>query len=412
MEKSMENFIRDLISGFGIPMRMVSLPCSDWSFVDMGLRENLFGSVEYSRFDRRLSDYEDAVIYQYIDLFQCHYTSCRLPDCDEYLILGPVLFEKITGERFDLIFHSLKFPETLRESLQNYYYNVRVLPDQSMYENLITLFSDQVFGKDRYEIVYEDAFLLDDAVQLYNDHLRIPDQPFMGIRHIETRYAHENMMLAAVVSGNERQALEHFAELTTLIMARRLTSELRDRQDLCITLNTLLRKATEHAGVHPIHIDSFSNHNVQMIEQLTSLEQCRPLARKLVQGYCRLVQKYNLKTYSLPIRKVITYVSTDLTADLSLKSLAAQININASYLSTLFKKEMGISLTEYVNRSRIEHAQLLLRTSNLPLKAIALQCGISDMQYFSRMFKRITGVTPKVYQETATFDTHRELVNR
>ncbi len=73
---------------------------------------------------------------------------------------------------------------------------------------------------------------------------------------------------------------------------------------------------------------------------------------------------------------------------------------------------MGIPLTEYVNRSRIGHAQLLMLTSDLPIKAIALQCGISDMQYFSRMFKRITGVTPKVYQETATFETCRELVNR
>ncbi len=52
---------------------------------------------------------------------------------------------------------------------------------------------------------------------------------------------------------------------------------------------------------------------------------------------------------------------------------------------------MEIPLTEYVNRSCIGYAQILLLTSDLPLNAIALQCGITDMQYFSRMFKRITG---------------------
>ena len=111
--------------------------------------------------------------------------------------------------------------------------------------------------------------------------------------------------------------------------------------------------------------------------------------------------KYNLKNYSQPIQKIITYISTDLTADLSLKSLANQVNINPSYLSTLFKKEVGLTLTEYVNRSRIEFSKRLLAGTNQPIKSIATQSGIPDIQYFTRMFKRITGVSPKVYRMQA-----------
>lgn len=407
MEKVLEEFIVKLISGLGIPMRTVALPCGDWSWLDMGLRKNLFESVEYSRMNQRLETYEDAAIYHFIDLFRCQYTSFRVPDRNEYIIFGPLLFEDITGDRFDTLFQSLKFPEIMRESLQNYYYHVHFLPDQTMYESLIILISDQIFGKEKYKVVYKDEFLLDDVIQFYHNHLRIPEQPFLGVQHIETRYALENRMLAAVISGNERQAVDDISKLASLGMTQRLTNELRDRKDLCITLNTLLRKAAEQAGVHPVNIDSISNHNIQMIEQLTSMEQCRAFAPKLVRGYCHLIQKYNLKAYSLPVRKVITYINTDLTADLSLKSLAAQINVNASYLSSLFKKEVGIPLTEYVNRSRIGYAQLLLLTSELPIKAIALQCGISDIQYFSRLFKRITGITPKAYQKTASLHRMR-----
>jgi len=411
MEKALENFIKNLIPCLGVPMRMVTLPCGDWSWLDMGFRKDLLGSAVYNKIDQRLADYENAVIYHYVDLFQCHYTSCRIPDCDKYLLLGPLLFENVTGEYFELLFRSLKLPEIMRESLQNYYRSIHVLPDQAMYENLIALISDQIFGRESYRIVHNCEFPLDETLQFYNNHLRIPAQPFLGIQQVEARYTLENLMLAAVASGNECQAVDYVSKLTALMIPPRSTNELRDRKDLCFTINTLLRKAAEHSGVHPVHIDSFSNRSLQQLEQLTSLEECRAFSRKLVRGYCGLIQKYNLKAYSPPIRKAITCISTDLAADLSLKSLASQINVNASYLSSLFKKEMGIPLTEYVNRSRIGHAQILLLTSDLPLKAIALQCGITDMQYFSRMFKRITGVTPKAYQETATFYTYQELGN-
>lgn len=134
---------------------------------------------------------------------------------------------------------------------------------------------------------------------------------------------------------------------------------------------------------------------------MTSEEQCVSFAYKIIHDYCHLITEHRLKGYSPPIRQAITYINTDLAADLSLKSLAGQININASYLSTLFKKEVGMPLTEYVNRCRIDRAQKLLLITDLPIKAVALQCGIPDMQYFSRMFKRHTGVTPKSYQKSS-----------
>ena len=78
------------------------------------------------------------------------------------------------------------------------------------------------------------------------------------------------------------------------------------------------------------------------------------------------------------------------------------LNVNASYLSTLFKKEVGMPLTDFVNRQRIEQAKKLLIATELPTKTIAQQCGIPDIYYFSRLFKKRTGVTPKLYRENVT----------
>ena len=112
-----------------------------------------------------------------------------------------------------------------------------------------------------------------------------------------------------------------------------------------------------------------------------------------------MVRNLNRQTYSPVIQKIIAYIETDLSTDLSLKTFAKYLNVNASYLSTLFSKEVGITLSEYVNNSRIFHAKKLLQGTNLPIKSIAEQCGFSDTHYFNRIFHKITGTTPGVYRK-------------
>ena len=92
-------------------------------------------------------------------------------------------------------------------------------------------------------------------------------------------------------------------------------------------------------------------------------------------------------------------IDTDLTADLSLYSLAKHLNVNASYLSSLFKKETGSTLTDYVNRKKVRHAAHLLHTTNVQIQAVAQYCGISDVNYFIRIFKKYMGKTPKEYRD-------------
>ena len=119
----------------------------------------------------------------------------------------------------------------------------------------------------------------------------------------------------------------------------------------------------------------------------------------MIRDYCMLVRKYSLKKYSYYVGRAITLVHYDLTADLSLKSICAQLNVNPSYFSTLFRKEYGCTLTEYVNRQRIDRALLYLKNSNRMVQDIAAECGFSDPNYFIRLFKRQTGMTPNQYRQ-------------
>lgn len=93
-------------------------------------------------------------------------------------------------------------------------------------------------------------------------------------------------------------------------------------------------------------------------------------------------------------------IEYDLTADLSLSSLADQLNISSSYLSAQFKKETGSTLTEYVTHKRISQSLFYLNSSDMQIQTIGQQVGIYDMAYFSKVFKKYIGMSPTEYRQS------------
>lgn len=405
MRNAAVQFLTQFLKKCQIPVRFFTPPCESISWLDLGLRESILhldGSLLEDT-NRWFLTIQPNKLYHTIDDFQCNYTLLRMPDSDEIMVCGPVLYEPIREERQAEILDKLNVPQNLWDRIQDYYYRVIFVAGQNMYLNLFTTLANSLFGEGRYDIVYTDFASRDEQFQSYENIYRIPDKPFLGIQLIEDRYESENATLSAVASGNERQAIENCIHWSMYMMPQRLTNEVRDRKDYLITLNTLLRKTVEQAGVHPIHIDAVSNRNIQTIEQLSNTEQIQAFQMQMVRTYCTLVRKHNLKDYSLLTQKIITCVDTELCADLSLKTLSERLSVNPNYLSTLFKKEVGLSLTDFVNRRRIAYAQGLLIHTTLPIKTVAQKCGIPDVYYFSRLFKRITGTTPKAYRSNTNF---------
>ena len=415
MKNTSIDFVYQFLKINHIPVRFIQPPCDNLTWLDMGLRESILHSDVSSstgELNHWLATLQKNKIYHTTDDFQCNYTLIRLPDSDEMLVCGPVLFEEIRAARLTQICDKLNVPEELRDQIRDYYYRVVFIPAQTLYLSVFTILGNQLFGENNYEAIYSDFGSMKELFQSYEYYYRVPDKPFLSIQMIEERYELENATLNAVANGNESKALASCARWTAHVIPQRLANELRDSKDYMITLNTLLRKTVEQAGVHPIHIDSVSKRNIQLIEQLSSIEQCRSFRSKMIRSYCLLVRKHNLKDYSLLTQKIITYVDTELCADLSLKALSERLSVNASYLSTLFKKEMGMSLTDFINHRRISHAQKLLISTEMPIKSVALKCGIPDVYYFSRLFKRITGTTPKAYRNnTNSFEQYQEMAS-
>ncbi len=105
------------------------------------------------------------------------------------------------------------------------------------------------------------------------------------------------------------------------------------------------------------------------------------------------------KDVSSVIAKVQEYIVAHLSEDLHREQIAATVYLNPAYLSRLFKKETGKSLSEYIAEARMERAKKLLVQSNDKVSNIAEAIGYVHFSHFAKMFKKITGVTPQEYRK-------------
>ena len=225
-----------------------------------------------------------------------------------------------------------------------------------------------------------------------------PKELFRSMEHVERRFHAENEFLQ-IVSHGQLHKIEMYANMITIEATEvRLADCVRNAKNYAIIMNTLLRKAAENGSVHPVHIDKLSSDFAKIIELQTSEKGITNLIKEMARKYTLLVKNYSLQGYSPLVRKVLVHVDTDLSGDLSLNTQAKLLSVNPSYLSTVFKKETGHTLTEYVTGKRIEYAVFLLNTTKMQIQTIAEYCGIPDICYFTKLFKKRIGQSPSEYR--------------
>lgn len=102
--------------------------------------------------------------------------------------------------------------------------------------------------------------------------------------------------------------------------------------------------------------------------------------------------------YDALLAKIFLFINQNYETDISLVRIAEHVNFNSSYLSRLFKKVYGQTLSEYIWDFKISKAKEMLRESQMKIKEISDRLGFESNAYFTRFFKRMTGITPKEYR--------------
>lgn len=137
-----------------------------------------------------------------------------------------------------------------------------------------------------------------------------------------------------------------------------------------------------------------------MIERQTSIDVLlNTISPMMIDEYVNLVNHLSVSEYSNLIKKVVIFISENIQETLSLSKIADYFHINPSHLSREFKKETDSNLTDYVNRQKIDLAKLFLVQNNYSIMDVSNLLNYNSSSYFSKTFKKITGVSPTMYKD-------------
>ncbi|WP_099469002.1 AraC family transcriptional regulator [Konateibacter massiliensis] len=110
------------------------------------------------------------------------------------------------------------------------------------------------------------------------------------------------------------------------------------------------------------------------------------------------------KSQNIPpnISRIMEWIKANYFKSVTIAQIAKDTGYNPDYLSSLFKRTTGITLTRYINKIRIEAAKSLLASYHISIKEAAYSCGFLDEKYFMKVFKQIEGMTPSQYKKAFT----------
>ncbi len=337
-------------------------------------------------------------LYHVTDYFQLEYIFLKWESINVFIMIGPFRTEYYLEQKIEKTLYDNRVPIRITDNLKNVLAQNPVCALNKALDSIVILneqigFSDSL---DYFHRIWKNDFLPYMENMFSND----KEADLLQIKLIENRYQLENSIMIEVASGNIEGALKFFRKYTEAIKGvKRDPNPLKNRRAVFKLVNTVLRKSAENAHVSPFYLDMFSTNFTYYLDHSQSIEACDKVGTDMIIGYCKLVQKHSLNGYSPHLRKTLNYIHMHLYQKITLNDLSEEIGIHKDYLASIFKKETGKTIIEYIREQRIKNGCEFLKKTNLSLQDVAFHLGYDDYCYFGKIFKKQTGMSPNQYKE-------------
>lgn len=227
---------------------------------------------------------------------------------------------------------------------------------------------------------------------------------YLEFIHRETADRHhthtEDMYQYNLLRIGDPRAIEEGMRMFSSDLTGHISDDpLRNYKYLFVAAITLASRSAIAGGMDAERAYNISDLYILKMDLLQTVDEIKALHSDMLAFYTKEMAALDKQAvYSKPITQCIDYIYNHLHETIHVKDLALHVNRNESYLSTLFKKETGKSVSEYVLSKRMEAAENMLKFSDYSYAEIGAILAFSSQSHFIRVFKKQTGYTPKKYR--------------
>jgi AraC-like DNA-binding protein/ligand-binding sensor protein len=318
-------------------------------------------------------------------------------------IAGPIIMEKFSHRTIaKLLSMNMAAEYTPQETESNADFLSRVvaiLREMNIYSSkqvahLATLLNNSVVAN------LVDKSEYDKVNARYREQVQIGDD-IRGLKRSgkETGYPFgpENSLIAQVRAGNTgeaKEAMTAFVNGILLYEAGNLDFVKVHLIELCALISR--EGPDKELGNEDSIRDSFAY--IESLNKINSIQELKEWSEELVEHFTTRSGLLSYQGNSQLVLQVLRLLAKDENHQLTLASVAEKLHVNTSYLSGHFKRETGMGFSEFVNEQKISKSKELLEKTNLRLLEIADLCGFEDQSYFTKVFSKRVGMSPREYR--------------
>lgn len=218
----------------------------------------------------------------------------------------------------------------------------------------------------------------------------------------DTKDFHTNFELRlvdAVTNGDVLKALSIFNEFVdNNYQLKTCNCKTRSFKNQIISICCLLCHEAIKKGVTTYNAKAKNQAFVSLVEKCFSISDLKNLGEKLVKAYSMQVTNSFSISKDAYVNKALGYIHINTGEELTLENVSEYVNLSKCYFCTLFKKEMDMSFSSYLNQVRLEKSKFLILKTDQSILDIAISLGFNSQSYFCTQFKKYTGMTPKQYR--------------
>ncbi|WP_349671481.1 helix-turn-helix transcriptional regulator [Lacrimispora sp.] len=331
-------------------------------------------------------------IYYLTDAFMVHLVVFFMEE--NPIVLGPFCTLLMTDKDARTIFEQYKITNLSKTDFFSYLSSLPVIKESELFRMVTSLIHTVCPHAPEKQIEHVNFFNLPEIIPEEN----VTREHYTEL--LEKRYTYEQHFVQAIENGNSRSAIFnlHNMQMDVAYLKRIGTTLENERIGAAIT-RTTVRLAALRAGLPAIVVDRLSSQNTAITHNAKSVEEILTAKEKMIREFCNSIHHYKDEKYSFLVQSALYFFDHQYYKDIKLKELADELNVSLNHLISVFRKETGITPNSYLQKSRMKQASILLSSTDMTMQEISSSVGISDANYFIKVFRKYYEETPTNYRK-------------